>query len=264
MYMFAGLILLGALSLSLAFFWQKKITSTSAFVDGLKLELGEPDISGKKQYTSCKSHRWVMKNVVIGDYSKAGEGFRNFMMNRTLIGTLILSIFLGIIPVILVYFLFQSFNLIGMSLVLIFIAVYVSLGPGNVEVSNRLVNFLIEDDESDYSVGDIAYASISQKSMESWRLKLVLIGVGSVVLAPWGEQFPVALIWVFTQFIGWAYLNIFVPLSPISMPLALLLYFGATPALFTIIFLSLRIVNRKFRTDDTGGLTILDDGGRQT
>lgn len=245
-------------------FWHKKISVTNNFIESFKGEFGEPDISGKKQYTNCKSHRWVMRNVVIGDYSKTGEGFRNFMMNRTLMGTLILSSFLGFIPVILVYFFFQSFNLIGLSLFLIFLAVYVTRGPGNVEISNRLVRFLIEDEKSDLSIGDIAYASISQRTMENWRTKLVILGVGSIAISPWGEQVPVALIWIFTQFIGWVYLNIFVPISPYSIPLALILYIGTVPVVFTIIFLTLRIVKKRFKTDEGVELSILDDGGKQT
>ncbi|MFW9870620.1 MAG: hypothetical protein ACFFEL_13420, partial [Candidatus Thorarchaeota archaeon] len=143
-------------------------------------------------------------------------------------------------------------------------AVYVTRGPGNVEISNRLVRFLIEDEKSDLSIGDIAYASISQRTMENWRTKLVILGVGSIAISPWGEQVPVALIWIFTQFIGWVYLNIFVPISPYSIPLALILYIGTVPVVFTIIFLTLRIVKKRFKTDEGVELSILDDGGKQT
>lgn len=262
--MLVGLIFLGALSFTLAYIWHSRIKEVNLFIEDMKLEHGNPDISGKTQYTDCKSHRWVIRNVVVGDYSKAGEGFRNFMMNRTLIGTLVLSTFLGLIPVIIVYFLFQSFNLIGVSLVLIFIAVYIVRSPGNVEISNRLVRYLTKDEETEITLGDIAYATISQRTMESWRTKLVLLGMGSVILAPWGEQIPVAVIWVFTQFIGWLYLSIFVTLSPISMPLALVLYIAAAPAIFSVIYLTVRLITGRYRTHNPEGLNIIDDSGIQT
>ena len=104
--MVVGLILLSILSFVLAFVWYRKLGEVSSFIDPLSERLGEPDMSGKKQYTNCNSHRWVMKNVVFGSYLEKSEGFRNFMMNRTMTGTLVLSIFLGLIPVIIVYILF--------------------------------------------------------------------------------------------------------------------------------------------------------------
>ncbi|MFW9927502.1 MAG: hypothetical protein ACFFDM_12185 [Candidatus Thorarchaeota archaeon] len=248
------------MSLSLAIFWQLRITSNNTFIDDLVVDFGEPDISGDMQYTNCKSHRWVMRNVVFGDYSKTGEWFRNFMMNRTLIGTLVLGSFLGLIPVIIVYFLFQSFNLIGVSLVLIFIAVYVAKGPGNVEVSSKLICYLIEDDKSNLSSGDVAYASISQRTIESWRTKLLLLGIASIVISPWGEQIPISLIWFLTQFLGWAYVTIFLPLSGVSMPLALVSYFGIGPLIFGIAGITIRLIVNRVRNNNEVGLSVIASG----
>ena len=194
-----GLTILGTLSLILAYIWYKRLQAVDCLIEPLSERFGEPDTSGKKQYTNCDSHRWVMKNVVYGSYLEKSEGFRNFMMNRTLTGTLVLSVFLGLIPVIIVYILFQSYNLIGTSLILIILAVFVIRGPGQLEVSNLLLKWQVEQDISTFNIGDLAYARVSERSIKDWVRNLILIGIISIIVAPWGEEIPVALAYVFSD-----------------------------------------------------------------
>ncbi|MBN2229174.1 MAG: hypothetical protein JW779_06230 [Candidatus Thorarchaeota archaeon] len=226
-----GLILLGALSLLVAYYWYRQSVSVNEFIIPLVNRLGEPDTSGKKQYTNCESHRWIMKNVVYGDYLKASEGFRNFMMNRTMTGTLILGVALGLIPVILVYILFQSYQLIGTSLVLLILSVFVIRGPGELEVSNQLFEWQVEQNCETLTIGDLAYARISQRSIQKWIKKLMIIGIISLCLAPWGEEIFPVLAYTFTLFIGFAYTYLFVPISTVSMPVALMVFFVLGPVI---------------------------------
>lgn len=245
MFMIIGLVLLGTISLILASVWYKRLQVVDCFIKPLSDRLGEPDTSGKKQYTNCSSHRWVMKNVVYGSYLEQSEGFRNFMMNRTMTGTLILGVFLGLIPVIIVYILFQSFNLIGTSLILIIIGVFVIRGPGHLEVSNLLLKWQIEQDIDSFNIGDLAYARVSEKSIKNWVRNLILIGLVSFIAAPWGEDIPVGLAYILSSFLGFIYAYMFQPLSLISMPLALMVFFIIGPVILIVIGLSFRSMRNK-------------------
>lgn len=249
MFMIAGLLVLGIISLGLALHWYRKVVQMDCFIEPIAERLGEPDITGKKKYTNCGSHQWLMKNVVRGDYLKSAEGFRDFMMNRTMTGTLVLSILLGIIPVVIVYLLFQSYQLIGTSLILVVLSVFIIRGPGELEVSEQLVKWQTEQEDSLLDLGDLAYARISQNTMKSWTIKLVTIGIVCIVLSPWGEALLPALAFVFTLFLGFVYESIFLPLSMYSMPLALMVFFTVVPFSLTMLIIGVRLAQRKMQKD---------------
>jgi len=250
--MITGLLLLGLLSLGLALYWYRKVIQIDCFVSPLLNRLGEPDTSGKKHYIDCDSHRWVMKNVVVGDYLKATEGFRNFMMNRTMTGTLVLGIFLGLLPVMVVYLLFQSYQLIGTSLILVILTAFIVIGPGELEISGQLFQWQTEQDCDTLTVGDLAYSTISKKTIEKWIRKLLVIGAISIILAPWGESIFPAFAYVFALFIGVVYANIFVPISSYSMPLALIFFFAIVPSVLSIGIIGVISVYQKTKNDSEG------------
>ncbi|MGY5881210.1 MAG: hypothetical protein RTV31_13220 [Candidatus Thorarchaeota archaeon] len=245
-----GLVILSVLSFSLALLWFRRSVAVNCVLESLAERLGEPDTSGKKEYTSCDSYKWAIKNVVYGNYLQSNERFRNCMMNRTMTGTLILGIFLGIIPVIFVYILFQSFNLIGTSLVLIFVAIYIVRGPGTVEISNLLLKWQTQQDLNSFNIGDLAYARISQKSIRNWIQILFIIGCITIAIAPWGEEIPIALAYIITVFLGFAYSNIFIPVSAVSLPLALIIFFIIGPLLLILAGLAVRSVKKKIIKDE--------------
>ena len=250
MFMTIGLVVLSTLSFGLAYFWHKRVENVNHFIAPLSEKFGEPDVSGKKVYTNCQSYKWVMKNLVYRSYLNSGEGLRNFMMNRTVTGTLILSIFLGLIPVVIIYILFQSYVLIGASLILIFIGVYILRGPGSLEISNLLLKWQTEQQLDDLNVGDLAYARVSTKSIQSWVRVLFVIGVITLVSAPWGEQIPIAIAYVFTIFLAFAYTYLFLPVSAVSMPLALALFFVVGPLTLILIGLFFRSMKKQMVKDD--------------
>lgn len=250
MYMTIGFILMSILSFFLAFVWYRKLHAVNCFIEPLSERLGEPDTSGKKHYTNCDSHKWVMKNIVYGSYLEKSEGFRNFMMNRTVTGTILLSIFLGLIPVIIVYILFQSYNMIGTSLVLFILSVFVIRGPGQLEVSNLLLKWQIEQDIDSFKMGDLAYARVSQRAIRSWVRNLILIGIITMVAAPWGEEIPIILAYIFASFLDIAYTYMFQPLAIISMPLALMVFFIIGPIILILAGLSFRSMRNKIVKDE--------------
>ena len=248
--MIIGLILFGALSFFFAYLWYKRVDTLTQFIEPLAERYGEPDTTGNKHYTNCKSHQWVMKNIVYGNYLQQSEGFRNFMNNRTITGTLLLGVFLGLIPVIIVYILFQSFNMIGTSLILLILSVFIIRGPGQLEVSYRLLTWQSEQEEDAFKVGDLAYARVSQKAIKDWIRNLVIVGIIAFVAAPWGEQIPVGFAYIFTLFIGFFYSNLFQPLAMVSMPLALMVFFLIGPLIFAVVLYMVRSMRSKIVKDD--------------
>lgn len=252
MFMIIGLLLLGILSLSLAAYWYRKVIQLGRFITPLVNRLGEPDTTGRKLYTDCSSHKWVMKNVVYGDYLKSAEGFRNFMMNRTMTGTLVLGIFLGLLPVIAVYLLFQSYQLIGTSLVLVILSVFVLRGPGELEISDQLFHWQMEQECDTLAIGDLAFAKVSKITIERWIRKLLIIGMICIGLAPVGELIFPTLAYVFAIVLGYFYQILFVPISFYSMPLALMVFFAMFPLIITLGIIGIRLVYRKSKKESEG------------
>lgn len=250
MFMTVGLLILGVLSISLALIWYKRVNAINCYIKPLAQKFGEPDISGKKEYNNCQSYKWVMKNLVYKSYLDSSEGFRNFMMNRTVTGTLVLSVFLGIIPVIIIYVLFRSYNLIGTSLVLIFIGIYILRGPGNLEVSNLLLKWQKEQEIETFNLGDLAYTRLSIKTIQNWIRFLIVLGAVALAIAPWGEQVPIAAAYLITIFLGFTYTYIFLPISVVSMPLALIVFFIVGPSLLVILGLTIRSMKKKVVKDE--------------
>lgn len=251
MFMTIGLVTLGLLSFSLALFWYRRLLLAKSFIEPISERLGEPDTSGKKQYTNCDSHKWAIKNIVFGSQLQFSERFRSFMMDRTMTGTLLLGVLLSMSPVIIIYLLFLSFNVIGTSLVLIFIAVYIMKGTGTVEISNLLLKWQTQQDLNTFNIGDLAYARVSQRSIKKWMLNLTLIGIVTIVAAPWGDEIPIALAYIITLFLGFAYTNIFIPTSVVSMPLALTLFIIIGPLLIVLAGLAIISVKRRVFKDES-------------
>ncbi|RLI55724.1 MAG: hypothetical protein DRP09_08750 [Candidatus Thorarchaeota archaeon] len=252
MFMVMGMLLFGVLSLGLALYWHRRLAIVQRFTEELSRRVpGEVDLSGKQKYTSCDAYRWVMRNVVYGDYLKSGESLRNLMMNRTLAGTMMLSMVLGIIPVILVFILFKSFNLIGPSIVLIFFAVYEIRGPGSLDVSNKLLDWLMDQEQESLTIGDLAYARVSENALRSWRRTLVIVGVAALALAPVGEAIPVAFIYAVTIFIGGTYNFVYVPVASYSLALAFVLFVLAGPAILVVAIMAARTAwSRRDKRDE--------------
>ncbi|MFX0044276.1 MAG: hypothetical protein ACFE8Z_00370 [Candidatus Hermodarchaeota archaeon] len=250
MYMVAAFLLLGVLSIAFSYIWYRRLNTFNelfTFFFG-RFNPDEVDISGRRKYTRCLSHRWFMKNIVHGDYLKSGEGLSDFVGQNTLSGTMLVGMLLGVVPMILVYIFIQSFTLAGASLAVVMIAVFIVRSPGEVEISYDLLGYLTEQELSELKIGDLAYAKLSHRRITLWMRTLLLIGVVSIIVSPWGELIPEAVAFSVAALFEFFMTQVFVPVAAFSYPLALLLYICAIPLSLTLIYLVLSRIRKRVET----------------
>lgn len=254
MYMTIALVLFALLSIATAYIWERRVRGFNALAAHFSSEfdIDALDISGRVKYTRCMSHRWVMKNVVHGDYSKGERSLGDFVGENTLMGTLLVGIVMGSLPVLLVFVMFQSFVIAGASMVTIVAAVFVIRSPGEVGVSYDLLSYLNEQDSRELEKGDFAYAKISTNRIRRWEKTLLAIGIATLIIAPWGELLPdvvaLALAALFTIFLN----QVFLPVASFSFPLALILFICAAPLTAGALYFLAKWVNKqvKLRRED--------------
>ena len=82
-------------------------------------------------------------------------------------------------------------------------------------------------------------------SIQNWVRVLIVIGVVALASAPWGEQIPIAIAYVFTMFLAFAYTYLFLPVSAVSTPLALALFFVVGPLTLILIGLFFRLMKKQ-------------------
>ncbi len=249
MYMVVALLLLGLLSFIVSLVWYRRLNAFDelfTFFSG-RFNADEIDIGGSQKYTSCLSHRWVMKNIVRGNYLKSGESLSDFVGQNTFFGTMAVGLALGVIPMILVYVFIQSFTLGGASLGVVMIAVFIVQSPGEVEVSHDLLNYLTEQDLPKLEKGDLAYAKVSSGRITRWVRTLWIIGAVSIAVAPWGELIPEAVAFSLASFFNFFMTQVFLPLAEVSYPLALLLYISAAPLTLALVYVMVRWIRKQVR-----------------
>ena len=249
MLMTVAMVLLGLLALGFAILWRRRLTEFDPLISTMEqnFDTSDVDISGNKKYTNCISHKWVMKNVVRGDYSRSGESLSDFVGNNTLMGTMILGIAMGIGPVLLVLVMFQSFFVAGASLATVVIAVFVVRPSGEVGVSYNLLQFLEEQEYEELSKGDYAYAATSTSRIKRWSFTLIIIGIAALALAPIGDLLPDMVGFGIASYFALFMQYIFLPIAEINFPLALMAFIVGVPLLPLILFAVFRIVQSKVR-----------------
>lgn len=249
MLMTIAMILLGLLALGFAFLWRRRLTEFDSLfsIMGQNFDISDVDISGNKKYTNCISHKWVMKNVVRGNYSRSGESLGDFIGENTLAGTIILGVVMGIGPVLLVLLMFQSFFVAGASLAAVIVAVFVVRPSGEVTVSYDLLQYLEEQEVQDLSKGDYAYAATSSSRIKRWSLSLILIGIVALVLAPVGDLLPEIIGLGIASYFALFMQYIFLPIAAINFPLALMAFIVGVPLLPLVLFAVSRVIRSKVR-----------------
>ena len=254
MLMTFSLLFFGSLSIVLSFIWYRRAASYRHLFEMFRDQLGfeDIDVSGKREFTNCISHQWVMKNVVFGEYSKSGEKFRDYLMNNTLSGALLVGIILGSAPMLIGVIFFQSVTIAGAASIVFFATVFIIRSPGNVDSSVKLLNWLSEQEEDKLRNGDLAYAKISRQSLQSWTRNLVLIGILAIAISPWGELMPDAAAYGLASWFGLLLDSIYLPLAPVAFPIAFILFILAASAPF-IITLGIMQVVRSRRTAEEDG-----------
>ncbi|MFQ5833349.1 MAG: hypothetical protein ACE5H4_11640 [Candidatus Thorarchaeota archaeon] len=247
MYMIIALILLGVLSFATALYWRRKLDGFESLFSFFTTRFNpdEVDISGQQKYTRCLSHRWVMKNMIHGDYTNSETTLGDFVGQNTFAGTMIVGLVLGSLPVLAVYLLFQSFVLVGAALVAVFAAVFIVRSPEDVGASYNLLKYLTEQDQTELMKGDLAYARISSNQIKVWIRNLIIIGVASIIVAPWGELIPDAMAMAIAGFFNLFLVGVFIPLADFSFALALLLFIFGVPLVPIIAYAVVRSLRRR-------------------
>ncbi|MFW9887638.1 MAG: hypothetical protein ACFFER_05610 [Candidatus Thorarchaeota archaeon] len=247
MYVMPTLILFGALSLLLVYYWQRRIRLLESLFTWFYGRFGNDsvDLSGQTEYTRCISHNWAMQNLVRKKHSKRGEALQEVMMENTLAGTMIGGLILGASSLIIVLLLFQSFVLAGEAVFVMVGAVYLIWGSGNVEVSYNFLRWLAEQESERLELGDLAYAEISRQAIVRWQRTLALIGVISILVAPWGnllmEGLALGIATLYQEFLNY----IFLPLAAFSFALALILLIAFLPVVLGILYYGGKFLRRR-------------------
>ncbi|UCH03811.1 MAG: hypothetical protein JSW05_09470 [Candidatus Thorarchaeota archaeon] len=249
MYMVTALLLLGILSVGIALLWHRRLIAFGElfiYFSG-RFNVDEIDTSGAQKYTNCMSHKWFMKNVVHGDYLKAEGTLGDFVAQNTLVGTMVIGMALGVLPVILVLVLFQSFTLAGASLGTVIIAVFIIRSPGEVEVSYDLLNHLVDQDLPELEKGDYAYAKVASNRIRSWIKSVLALGSVSILVSPWGELIPEAVAFSIAAFFNFFVTYVFIPVADFSYPLALVLFISGVPFTLVLVYLVVRWIRIQIR-----------------
>ncbi|MFW9800691.1 MAG: hypothetical protein ACFFD9_09660 [Candidatus Thorarchaeota archaeon] len=239
MYMTVSLALLGLLSLGLVILWRKRLVLTEDLFVIFKSKFGfdKIDISDELVYTQCISSEWVFRNVVCNRGSRIGRALRNLINNRTLLGTVLLFLALGPVMAAAVYTLYSSFVFVGASLAVVIAAVFLIFAPGSVTTSYSFLTWLKDQDESDLKKNDLAYATVSLRSVTDWIKILTFMALASLMVAPWGEILPELTAMGVSMFFGIVYAMFYQALSTISPGVA---FIGS---IFIIVLLVVLVVH---------------------
>jgi hypothetical protein len=254
MYMIIAMVLLGFLSVGTAYHWRRKLRGFENLFSHLggRFNPEDVDISGQQKYTRCVSHKWVMKNLIHGDYTQSEGTLGDFVAEKTVGGTIVVGLLLGSVPVIGVYLLFQSFVLVGAALVAVFAAVFIIRSPGDVGVSYHLLSYLSEEDQSVLGKGDLAYAIISSNRIKVWIRNLVIIAAVSFVISPWGELLPDVAALIITGFFQIFMTYIYLPIAAFSPTAALIVFVFGVPLVPILLYAVVSRMRRKARIKRDG------------
>ncbi len=250
MYMTVSLALLGLLSLGLVVLWRRRLTMTEELLGTFKAKFGvdKVDISDELVYTKCVSRQWVFRHVVYNGGSGIGRTLRNLINNRTLLGTVVLFFALGPVMVIAVYTLYSSFVFVGASLAVVIAAVFLVFAPGGVTASYSLLTWLKGQDESELKKNDLAYATVSLKSVTDWVKILTFVAFASLIAAPWGELLPELAAMGVSRLFGIVSEVVYPALSTISPEVAFVASIFINVLLVVLAFLFLAVIARRSKS----------------
>ena len=241
MYMVASLILLSVLSLGLALFWHRRIRRFNVQFHAIQSQVGG---SHSRGYGHCISHKWVLDNVVRGKESRVGEWIRSFINERTVIGFFILCILIHPVTGALVVLFYRLFAVLGTSVIVLIIAVFLVMTSGNVRASHGLLSWLKTKDHSELNMNDIVYVDASLKNLIDWRRNLVAIALLSLLIAPWGELIPQAIALATSGFLITIFSLAYPPIAAVSHGLAIIMILYMIPLGIALLYLIFGAANR--------------------
>ncbi len=246
MYMIIALVLLGCLSLGLAYHWHQRITGFHAHVLAIKEQFNGDNarVSQERGYSHCISHKWVLDYMHQARESNIGNSIRDFINNRTVIGLLIMGVLICPITALLVVLFYRSFALLGASIAVLIIAVFLVRTSENVKSSHRLLSWLRRQDRSELREDDVVYAEVSLKVLTNWRAILIAVALLSMVAAPWGEIIPDAIAYATSSFLITAFSLIYPPVAAFSHRVAVIVILYAIPFAIALLYLLSKSLTR--------------------
>ncbi len=237
--MFASLIGLGLLCIGLAFLWHWRITGFRALFLNIKSKLddGKVEWSLERGYAHCISRQWISEYIAQGKESKAGISIRNFINDRTVIGFFIIGALIFPTTATVVVIFYRLFAFLGASIIVLIIAVFLIRTSDNVKASYGLLTWLRTQDNSKLEKNDVAYFEESLRTIKNWRMKLILIALLSLVMAPWGEFIPQVIALATSGFLITLFTLVYPPVAMVSHRVAVIVILFLIPLGIALMYL---------------------------
>lgn len=246
MYMALSLVLLSILSLGLAFHWHKRITGFKALLLSIRSRFGGNKFGrpNERAYAHCISHQWVLEYIRRGRESSIGNSIREFVNDRTVLGIFTLGVLICPITALLVVLFYRSFAILGASIAVLIIAVFLIRTSGNVKASYNLLAWLRTQDDSELKENDVVYVEISLKTLTKWRMILVIVALLSLIAAPWGELIPEAVALATSGFLIMVFTVVYPPIATYSHEVGILVSLYLIPFALILLYFLFRSVSK--------------------
>jgi hypothetical protein len=237
--MVASLLLLALLSTGLAYLWHKRIAGFKAFRSTMNSRFGENKIDRKHErgFAHCISQQWVLEYIARGKESRIGNSIRNFINDQTVIGFFIMGVLILPTTATFVVLFYRSFAFLGTSIVVLIVAIFLIRASDNVKASYGLMAWLRTQDDSELKENDVVFVEESLKILTNWRMKLVVIALLSLVVAPWGELIPQAIALATSGFLITIFSLVYPPVAIISHRVAVIVILYLIPLGIALLYL---------------------------
>ncbi|MFW9769804.1 MAG: hypothetical protein ACFFF9_15790 [Candidatus Thorarchaeota archaeon] len=246
LYMVASLILLSVVSFVLAYLWHQRIKGFDTLLSSIKSKFDSDSVDSSRDrgYGQCISNNWVLDNIVRRKESRVGDSIRSFINERTVIGFFIMGILIHPVTAFLVVLFYRVFAILGVSIIVLIIAIFLVIASGNVKASHGLLSWLRTKDYTELNANDVVYAEVSFKTLTYWRRNLVAIALSSLMLAPWGELIPQGIALATSGFLITIFTLVYPPVAAISHELAIIMILYLIPLGVALLYLISRAANR--------------------
>ena len=193
------------------------------------------DLSGKTEYVRCKSHDWVMDNMIRRKHGRIGTWFQEHLHDNTLGAALCIGFAVGMAAIILGLIFIRSIEIAGMSIIVFAVGALIIIGPGGPKVSEELLLSIEKYSIEELCNEDFVYVKISYDSIKNWLLTSGILGAAIIIVSPWAELIPIGLavaVSVFSEYILWAPALL---LAEIWFPLSLMYLAAVIPILILVV-----------------------------
>jgi len=203
-----------------------------------EFDVKDLDLSGRTEYADCFSHDWYIRHMTGTQHGRIGEWFQRQMMDRTIATFLWFGVILGSAAALIGMLIFSSLRLLQAGFLILFFAGLLIMGSGGVNISEQLLSALLQAKQEEYRRDDYPYVMIGIRTITTWSLFSLAVGVVFLLSAPFDTllfdvlgtgimMFGNALLWgpMLSLFMVWAplgiiYISLAIPFTFIIVPLA--------------------------------------------